>query len=106
MSEETLPTPKTPINDLHPSNIDPRSIIDPEEQKKAKQRLDTWVEDIQKKISDVLEENGVLVYEICFYHKGTGTPIVNARGTTYSVAKLAAAAARSLKKQVDEELAS
>ena len=71
---------------------------------KAKQRLDEWIEKIQKDVSNVLEENGVTTYEICFYHKGTGTPIIAARGTTYGVAKLAVAAARSLKKQVDEEL--
>lgn len=110
-NQETLQSQQEPqimsesiVNNLNPCDIDPRKILNPELQLLAKERLDKWVENIQEKVYSLLEENGIETYELCFYHKGTGTPILNARGTNYNVAKLAVSAARSLKKQIDEEL--
>jgi hypothetical protein len=94
----------SPEKDLQPWNISLRDIQDPKLRAEAQKRLNTWLDELQKLIYELLQKNGITTFQISFSHSGTKTPILLHHGHTYNCAKLAQVAALTLKERVLEEL--
>lgn len=92
------------IEKSNPSTLNWGNIKDPELQAKAEQKVEAWLGDLQKEIAELLKKNGIRAYQMSFMHEGTRTPMLCVSGSTYGAAKLAVAAARTLRDQIEKDL--
>lgn len=108
MSEPDKPDnqdqPEDLIEGLPPSEIDWRSCEDRQQRELLQKRIDTWMEETQKDVSELLEKKGIKEYQLSFLHKGTNSPMLMVRGGLFNTAKLAVSATNELRKQVAEQL--
>ena len=95
------------IENLHPCEINIESYTDPEQKEIAEKKLDEWMDKLKKDISELLQKNGVNIYQMSFLHKGTQSAPLIKNGSNYITTKLALAAYRELRGQfVDKEFPS
>jgi len=114
MAKKSEPKPETnteqttkkesQLKNLPPWDIDPETFQGEEDAKLAQERMNKWLEEFQKDLSQLLEKNGISVFTLDFLHKGSKTPILLTRGNSYVVAKLAKHAAIETKTRVEQEL--
>jgi hypothetical protein len=100
VSEKT----NNPIKNLPPPSETDWRVEDKQHRETLQQHVDTWMEEIQKDISELLKERGIEKFQLSFIHKGTNSPMMMIRGGLFECAKLAVSAANELKKQVAEHL--
>jgi hypothetical protein len=103
-NQENVPAAPPNINNLSPQDIDIKKIADKTQAESAKKVIDSWLDSIDADITKVLTEHGVNVYQMTILHPGSKMPLMLAHGNLYAVTKLAVSTARTLKKQVDDEL--
>lgn len=92
------------LESLHPSEIKIRAYTTPEARKIAEDKIEAWYSQIAEDVRLVLRNHGVDAYELCFLQKGSKALLLTHSDELFVAAKLAAAASRSLKKQINEEL--
>lgn len=96
---EASPTPDI----LQPHLIDLSKITDKTERERQKEILSQWVDTISKDIHAAFSKHGVEVFQICFVHKGSRTPISHTSGSAYVGAKLAVTARNEFRSKIMEE---
>lgn len=85
-----------------PWNIDPSKITDQQQLKQAQDRIDEWVQQLQKDISELLEKNGIEKYNLGFNHPASGDLIMINRGSLLEAAVISKQVYVSMKTQIDK----
>jgi DNA-binding transcriptional MerR regulator len=90
--------------DLPAHAINLTEIKDKELIQQAEERLDEWLQEVHKKITELLKENGINSFTLSFLHEGMKSPVLLSSGSKYEAAKLSVAATNQLFRQLEQDL--